>query len=92
MPSVGFEPTTNGLCLPTTAFAASFKFAVWTFSSLYALPVKSLHLPQNSEAWLGITISFLAIQASPNLRSSTKMLLNNKLATQFSINHMKYFT
>lgn len=46
MPSIGFEPITNGLCLPATAFAASFEFVVWTFSSLYALPVKSLHLPQ----------------------------------------------
>ena len=45
MPSIGFEPITNGLCLPATAFAASFEFVVWTFSSLYALPVKSLHIP-----------------------------------------------
>jgi len=46
MPSVGFEPTANRLCLPATAFAARFRFVVWTFSSLYALAVKSLHLPQ----------------------------------------------
>ncbi len=45
MPSVGFEPTTNRLCLPTTAFAARFRFVVWTFSSLYESAVKSLHLP-----------------------------------------------
>ena len=32
---VGFEPTTFGLCVPTTAFAASStdEFGVWTFSS-----------------------------------------------------------
>lgn len=46
MPSVGFEPTTNGLCLPATTFAASFEFVVWTFSSLYESAVKSLHLPK----------------------------------------------
>ncbi len=45
MPSVGFEPTTNRLCLPTTLFNASFEFVVWTFSSLYEFAVKSLHLP-----------------------------------------------
>jgi len=48
MPSVGFEPTTNRLCLPTTLFNAFFKFVVWTFSSLYEFAVKSLHLPKNS--------------------------------------------
>ncbi len=58
MPSVGFEPTTNGLCLPTSAFAASFEFVVWTFSSLYESAVKSLHLPKTISAWLGITVSF----------------------------------
>ena len=47
MPSVGFEPTANGLCLPATAFAASFEFGVWTFSSLYESAVKSLHLPKS---------------------------------------------
>jgi len=45
MPSAGFEPATNGLCLPATTFAAFFKFVVWTFSSLYESIVKSLHLP-----------------------------------------------
>src|ERR1700748_2684242 len=59
MPSVGFEPTTNGLCLPLrlSPRPASAGFVVWTFSSLYASAVKSLHLPQKSlEAWLGITV------------------------------------
>ena len=48
MPSVGFEPTTNGLCLPATPFDAPFGFVVWTFSSLYESAVKSLHLPDRS--------------------------------------------
>jgi ADP-glucose pyrophosphorylase len=47
MPSVGFEPTTNRLCLPATTFAARFRFVVWTVSSLYESAVQSLHLPQN---------------------------------------------
>lgn len=55
MPSEGFEPPTKGLCLPATAFAAPFGFVVWTFSSLYALPIKSLRLPQD-EAWFGIAV------------------------------------
>lgn len=58
MPSAGFEPATNGLCLPATAFAASFEFVVWTFSSLYALAKKSLRLPQIPEAWFGIAVFF----------------------------------
>ncbi|MFT5765668.1 MAG: hypothetical protein ACI8X3_003105, partial [Saprospiraceae bacterium] len=36
----GLEPTTFGLCVPTTAFAASSKileFVVWTFSSSFPL-------------------------------------------------------
>jgi len=45
MPSVGFEPTTNRLCLPATAFAARFRFVVWTVSSLYESAVQSLRLP-----------------------------------------------
>ncbi len=45
MPSVGFEPTTNRLCLPAAAFAARFRFVVWTVSSLYESAVQSLHLP-----------------------------------------------
>ena len=44
----------------TTAFAAhrpSAVFVVWTFPSLYASAVKSLHLPRRAgEAWLGITV------------------------------------
>jgi hypothetical protein len=31
--------------LTTTAFAARFRFVVWTVSCLYDLPVQSLHLP-----------------------------------------------
>ena len=41
----GVEPGTNGLCLPATAFAAPFRFVVWTVSCLYGSPVQSLHLP-----------------------------------------------
>lgn len=62
MPSVGFEPTTNGLCLPATAFAARFRFVVWTFSSLYALAVKSLRLPFFIRAWLGIIMCLLTFR------------------------------
>ncbi|HEV2799688.1 MAG TPA: hypothetical protein VGW12_04280 [Pyrinomonadaceae bacterium] len=51
--------------MPTpTAFAAlrvrqQTEFVVWTFSSLYASAIKSLHLPHTSPrgAWLGITVS-----------------------------------
>ncbi len=50
----GFEPATKGLCLPTTAFAASFEFVVWTIPSLYVSAVWSLHLPPKA-AWLGIS-------------------------------------
>ncbi len=45
MPSGGFEPPTNRLCLPATLFNASFEFVVRTFSSLYESAVKSLHIP-----------------------------------------------
>lgn len=63
MPSVGFEPTTNRLCLPATAFAARFRFVVWTFPSLYALPVKSLHIPAFLRlALLGIAILFAQLR------------------------------
>ena len=41
----GLEPPTKGLCYSTSAFAAPFGFVVWTFSSLYGSPIKSLHLP-----------------------------------------------
>jgi hypothetical protein len=58
VPSVGVEPTTNGLCLPATPFDAPFGFVVWTFSSLYESAVKSLHLPAKWPAWLGITMHF----------------------------------
>ncbi len=51
------ELGTNGLCLPTTAFAAPFGFVVWTVSCLYDLPVQSLHVPQASGASLGIATS-----------------------------------
>ncbi len=60
MPSIGFEPITNRLCLPTTTFVARFRFVVWTFSSLYESAVKSLHLPIKS-AWLGITVCLVDI-------------------------------
>lgn len=58
MPSVGFEPTTNGLCLPLRLSPPPpvEGFVVWTFPSLYASAVKSLHLPRRGEAWLGITV------------------------------------
>ena len=45
MPPVGFEPTANRLCSPSTAFAARFRFVVRTVSSLYESAVQSLHLP-----------------------------------------------
>ena len=45
LPSIGFEPITNRLCLPATAFAARFRFVVWTVSSLYESAVQSLRLP-----------------------------------------------
>ncbi|REJ77506.1 MAG: hypothetical protein DWQ47_14110 [Acidobacteria bacterium] len=48
VPSGGFEPPTNGLCLPATPFDAPFGFVVWTFSSLYESAVKSLHVPDRS--------------------------------------------
>ena len=41
------ELGTNGLCLPTTAFAAPFEFVVWTVSCHYDLPVQSLHVLSN---------------------------------------------
>ena len=60
MPSVGVEPTTNGLCLPlrlSPRTASAAEFVVWTFPSLYASAVKSLHLPRLcGVAWLGITV------------------------------------
>ena len=34
----------QGIMLTTSAFAASFKFVVWTVSSLYEFAVQSLHL------------------------------------------------
>ena len=58
MPSVGFEPTTNGLCLPATPFDAPFGFVVWTFSS----PPRrvccqvSTPFPTWIGTWLGITV------------------------------------
>ena len=59
----GFEPATKGLCVPTTAFAASFEFGVWTIPSLYVFAVWSLHLPLSKTvsgksilAWLGINM------------------------------------
>ena len=47
----GFEPVTKGLCVPTTAFAASFEFGVWTIPSLYVSAVWSLHLPTPNDEW-----------------------------------------
>ncbi len=58
MPSVGFEPTTNRLCLPAAAFAARFRFVVWTVSSLYESAVQSLRLPILQPAWFGIALHF----------------------------------
>ena len=46
--------------LTTSTFAASFKFVVWTVSSLYEFAVQSLHLQRlirkPIEAWLGISM------------------------------------
>jgi hypothetical protein len=58
MPWQGLEPRTNGLCLllrlsPRTGARARTVFVVWTFSSLYASAVKSLHLPRAEAAGLG---------------------------------------
>ena len=45
----------NGLCFTTTASPLRewTEFVVWTFSSLYASPIKSLHLPHPQAAGLG---------------------------------------
>ena len=50
----GVEPGTNGLCLPTMAFATPFGFVVWTVSCLYDLPVQSLHVLSNRELRSGL--------------------------------------
>ncbi len=58
MPSPRLERGTNGLCLPlrlSPPTASRAEFVVWTFPSLYASAVKSLHLPRRG-AWLGITV------------------------------------
>ena len=34
----GLEPSTKGLCFTTSAFAARFRFVVWTLSCLSAFP------------------------------------------------------
>ncbi|MEB3181327.1 MAG: hypothetical protein VKL59_20170 [Nostocaceae cyanobacterium] len=64
----GFEPSTFGLCLPSTAFAAwNNQFVVWTVPSpsaflLGCLP-SSLYTFSTYGAWFGIT----ALMASPSL-------------------------
>ena len=54
----GVEPGTNGLCLPTMAFATPFGFVVWTVSCLYDLPVQSLHVLSNRELRSGLPRCF----------------------------------
>lgn len=44
--------------LATTAFVAPFGFVVWTFSSLYGLGVKSLHVPRISRLRSGLACGF----------------------------------
>lgn len=59
MPSPRLERGTNGLCKPlrlSPRTALRAVFVVWTFPSLYASAVKSLHLPRRGGAWLGITV------------------------------------
>jgi hypothetical protein len=56
--------------LTTAAFAARFRFVVWTVSCLYDLPVQSLHLPSTATG-LGSGLPRFTAQASPNLSSST---------------------
>ncbi len=59
MPSPRLERGTDGLCLPlrlSPRTALRAEFVVWTFPSLYASAVKSLHLPRRGGAWLGITV------------------------------------
>jgi len=61
MPSPRLERGTNGLCLPLRLSPrpgpGGTEFVVWTFPSLYASTIKSLHLPRlGGVAWLGITV------------------------------------
>ena len=79
MPSVGFEPTTNGLCLPlrlSPRTASWAEFVVWTFPSLYASAVKSLHLPRPGGAWLGITVPLSRLRL-PRIWQILQTHLNN---------------
>ena len=71
----GIRTANQQIMLTTSAFAASVEVSgvvVWTFSSLYASAIKSLHLSLFSiGTWLGITIPLSRVEASPNLTDST---------------------
>jgi len=71
--AVGLEPTTFGLCLPTTVFTATdVSISVCSLDFLFTLFIKEGGCPPSSlytfpdeyvGAWLGIT----TLKASPNL-------------------------
>ena len=75
MPSVGFEPTANRLCLPATPFDAPFGFVVWTFSSPRSCGVCcQVSTPSGHETGLARDHHSLeGEKASPNLTDSTKL-------------------
>ena len=92
MPSGGFEPPTNGLCLPSTFFNARYRFVVWTFSSLYEFAVKSLHFPRLCRRRLSSGLSYPSINLDfPEFNKFYQYAVNNKLATHFSNLSRLYF-